>query len=199
MDEQTASQEPGRRLVVGISGASGAVLGIRLLEALVTTPVETHLVVSPASKITIQRETEWEFEDVLTLADVHYSYNDIGAAIASGSFKTIGMVVIPCSIKSLSSIANSYSADLLTRAADVTLKEGRNLVLVVREAPLHPGHIQLMNQASQAGAVIFPPVPSFYSNPRQVDDIVNNIVGRVLMRLNIENELYYRWKNETDE
>lgn len=186
--------EKKRRLVVGISGASGVILGIRLLEALRPTDVETHLVLSPAARATIAEETRWSAGDVQELADVAYRFSDIGAAIASGSFDTLGMVVIPCSIKTLSAIANSYSADLLARAADVNLKEGRPLVLVVREAPLHYGHLRLMALAARAGAVIFPPVPAFYTQPQTLDDITNQIVGRVLARLGIQNDLYLRWK-----
>lgn len=187
--------EKKRRLVVGISGASGVILGIRLLEALRSTDVETHLVLSPAARTTVTEETHWSASDVQDLADVSYRFGDIGAAIASGSYDTLGMVVIPCSIKTLSAIANSYSADLMTRAADVTLKEGRPLVLVVREAPLHYGHLRLMAIATRAGAVIYPPVPAFYTHPQTVDDITNQIVGRVLARLGIQNELYLRWKD----
>lgn len=183
-----------KRLVVGISGSSGAILGIRLLQALRDTGIETHLVISPAGRMTIEQETGWSVERVLALADVHYSPREIGAAIASGSFATIGMVVIPCSIKSLSAIANSYTDDLLSRAADVTLKEGRPLLLVVREAPLHAGHIDLLRKAAASGAVIFPPVPAFYTHPASLDDMVDNIVGRVLARLGIENSLYGRWQ-----
>ena len=185
-----------RRLVVGISGASGAILGIRLLEVVRSLHIETHLVLSSAAHVTIGQETDWKVEEVLSLADTVYSYTDLGAAIASGSFQTLGMVVIPCSIKSLSAIANSYSADLLSRAADVHLKEGRPLVLVVREAPLHSGHLRLMQLASQAGAVIFPPVPAFYARPQTVADLIDQIVGRVLARLGIENTLYHRWKED---
>ncbi|NLG98529.1 MAG: UbiX family flavin prenyltransferase [Chloroflexi bacterium] len=194
-----------QRLVVGISGSSGAILGIRLLEALKPTPVETHLIITPSARLTIAQETDWSPDEVLALADRHYSYRDLAAPIASGSFRTDGMVVIPCSIKSLSSIANSYSADLLTRAADVTLKEGRKLVLIVRETPLHAGHIRLMELASQAGAILFPPIPAFYARPGSLDEMINNIVGRVLDRLGIENDLYKEWagivtakKNRTD-
>jgi 4-hydroxy-3-polyprenylbenzoate decarboxylase len=183
-----------RRLVVGMSGASGVILGIRLLEYLQQNQVETHLVLSPAARLTIAKETDWQVNDVTSLATHSYKYPDIGARIASGSFPTLGMVVIPCSIKTLSAIANSYSADLLTRAADVTLKEGRRLVLVVREAPLHYGHLRLMALATRAGAVIYPPVPAFYPHPQSVDDITDQIVGRVLKRLGIENDLYLRWK-----
>ncbi len=183
-----------KRLVVAISGSSGVILGIRLLEALKDIDVETHLVLTAAARLTIEQETGWRPEDVLALADFQYNPRDIGAAIASGSFQTAGMVVIPCSIKSLSSIANSYAADLLTRAADVTLKEGRSLVLVVREAPFHAGHLRLMELAAAAGAVIFPPVPAFYGSPQTVDELVDQIVGRVLLRLGIENDLYARWE-----
>lgn len=182
------------RLVVGISGASGVILGIRLLEVLQSMETETHLVVSPAARLTISQETDWDIEDVMTLADISYDHADVGAAIASGSFPMAGMVVIPCSIKTLSAIANSYSADLIARAADVMLKEGRPLVLVLRESPLHVGHLRLMSMAAEAGALIFPPVPAFYTRPASLDEIIDNIVGRVLLRLGIENELYMKWK-----
>jgi 4-hydroxy-3-polyprenylbenzoate decarboxylase len=182
------------RLVVGISGASGVILGIRLLEVLQSMEIETHLVVSPAARLTISQETDWEIEDVMALADVSYDHADVGAAIASGSFPMAGMAIIPCSIKTLSAIANSYSADLIVRAADVMLKEGRPLVLVLRESPLHRGHLRLMSMAAEAGALIFPPVPAFYTRPASLDEIIDNIVGRVLLRLGIENELYMKWK-----
>jgi flavin prenyltransferase len=183
-----------RRLVVGISGASGAVLGIRLLEVLRPTPVETHLVLSPSARTTIAQETSWKVSDVVALADVHYAHNDIGAAIASGSYRTLGMVVIPCSIKTLSAIANAYSGDLLSRAADVNLKEGRPVVLVVREAPYHRGHLRLMDEAAAAGAVIYPPVPAFYALPASLDEMVDQMVGRILARLGLENDLYSEWQ-----
>ena len=185
-----------QRVLVGISGASGAILGIRLLEALNSLGIESHLVLSPNARLTILQETDWEVEDVLSLATVAYDYWDVGAPIASGSFVNMGMVVMPCSMKTLSAIANSYSADLLTRAADVTLKEGRPLVLVVREAPLHPGHLRLMNLAAEAGAVIFPPVPAFYARPQSLDEVVDNIVGRVLLRMGIANRLFKRWNGD---
>jgi 4-hydroxy-3-polyprenylbenzoate decarboxylase len=191
MDEM----QPKQRLVVGISGASGVILGIRLLEVLRPTPIETHLVLTPAAKVTVAQETDWKVSAVQALADVSYDYRDIGAGPASGSFATLGMVVIPCSIKTLSGIANSYADDLLTRAADVTLKEGRPLLLVVRETPLHRGHLRLLSQAAEAGAIIFPPVPAFYARPKSVDEIVDNTVGRVLARLGIDNQLYLRWKD----
>jgi 4-hydroxy-3-polyprenylbenzoate decarboxylase len=183
-----------RRLVVGITGASGVILGIRLLEMLRPMDIETHLVLSPAARITIAQETSWKVSDVLELASVNYNYQDIGAAPASGSFSTLGMVVIPCSIKTLSAGANSYADDLITRAADVTLKEGRPLLLVVRETPLHRGHIRLLDLAASAGAIIYPPVPAFYALPKSIDDLVNNTVGRILARIGIENNGYTRWE-----
>ncbi len=181
------------RLIIGISGASGVILGIRMLEYLRSSAFETHLVISSAARLTISEETDWQMGDVLNLADKHYDHADIGAAIASGAFATSGMVIIPCSIKTLSAVANSYSSDLMARSADVTLKEGRPLVLVVRESPLHQGHLRLMSTAAQAGAIIFPPVPAFYTHPTGVGDMIDNIVGRVLLRSGIENELYGRW------
>ncbi|OGO30200.1 MAG: 3-octaprenyl-4-hydroxybenzoate carboxy-lyase [Chloroflexi bacterium RBG_16_54_18] len=185
--------EEKKRLVVGISGASGAILGIRFLSVSRELGVETHLVVSPAAEKTINHETGWQVSQVQELASAVYPYEDIGASIASGSFKTDGMVVIPCSIKTLSAIANSYSTDLLARAADVTLKEGRPLLLIVRETPLHPGHLRLMTEAANAGAVIFPPVPAFYARPQSIEQMVDDMVGRALLRLGIDNELYTHW------
>jgi len=183
-----------RRLIIGISGASGVIMGIRILEVLrQIEEIETHLVMSPAAKVTIAQETDWKISDVHTLADVHHSYKDIGASIASGSYETMGMVVIPCSVKTLSAIANSFASDLLSRAADVTLKEGRPLVLVVRETPLHRGHLRLMDLAARAGAVIFPPMPAFYAQPQSINDVVDNLVGRLLARLGIQNDNYMRW------
>jgi len=190
---QRINKSAHQRLVVGISGASGAILGIRALEILRETEIETHLIISPAAEITIAQETDWEVSDVLALADVTYKHNNIGAAIASGSFATMGMLVIPCSIKTLSAVANSYAANLLSRAADVTLKEGCPLILVVRETPLHRGHIRLMDQAAAEGAIIFPPMPAFYARPRTLDEMIDNLVGRVLARVGITNELYEEW------
>jgi len=192
--KETAASPKTNRLVVGITGASGVILGIRLLELLQPMEIETHLVISPAGRTTIAQETDWKVSDVMALADVAHNYNDIGATIASGSFSTLGMVVIPCSIKTLSAIANAYADDLITRAADVTLKEGRPLLLVVREAPLHRGHLRLMSLAAEAGAILFPPVPAFYTRPQSVAEIVDNTVGRVLARLGIENTAYKEWK-----
>ena len=183
-----------RRLVVGVTGASGVILGIRLLQVLQEMSIESHLVLTTAARATIPQETNWKVSDVLALADFSYNPADIGAAIASGSFPTNGMVVIPCSVKSLSAIANCYSADLLARAADVTLKEGRPLLLVVRETPLHRGHLHLMDLAAQAGAVIFPPVPAFYNQPQSIAELVDHLIGRVLARLGLDNDLYPQWR-----
>ena len=190
-----------RRLIVAMSGASGQIYGIRLLQVLRAAraegdpgqAVETHLVMSEAAGITITQETDLTPRDVEALADVVYRPRDIGAAIASGSFATAGMVVAPCSIKTLSAIANCFTNDLTSRAADVQLKEGRPLLLLVRETPLHLNHLRLMVQAAEAGVVIMPPVPAFYSRPASIDDLVDGTVGRMLARLGIENELYYRW------
>lgn len=184
-----------KRLVVGLSGASGAVLGIRLLEVLAQTDaVEKHLVISQAARITITDETDRSIKEVEALADVVYNPQDVGAVIASGSFHTDGMVVIPCSVKTLSAVANCYASDLLSRAADVTLKEGRPLLLVVRETPLHLGHLRLMVQASEIGAIIFPPVPAYYARLSSIEEMVDNTVGRVLARFGVDNELYLKWK-----
>lgn len=193
MSETGQQKPPAQRLVVGITGASGAILGIRLLETLQTMTIETHFVLSAAAQTTILHETDRQISEVRALAQYAYDVNEIGAAIASGSFPTAGMIVMPCSIKTLSAIANSYSSDLLSRAADVTLKEGRPLILVVRETPLHRGHLHLMDLAVQAGAVIFPPVPAFYTRPKTLDEIVDQIVGRVLARIGLENAIYQQW------
>lgn len=183
-----------RRLIIGISGASGQIYGIRLLEILQSAPdLETHLVMSQAARMTIPQETDYDPRDVEALAHVVYRHSDIGAAIASGSFETTGMIVAPCSIRSLSSIAHSFDSDLITRAADVQLKEGRPVLLLVRETPLHLGHLELMAQAARLGCVIFPPVPAFYGRPQTIEDVVNGTVGRVLARMGFENDLYYRW------
>ncbi|MCU0508585.1 MAG: UbiX family flavin prenyltransferase [Anaerolineae bacterium] len=188
-----------KRLVIAMSGASGQIYGIRLLEVLKDAPeVETHLVMSQAARITIAQETDYDPRDVEALANVVYRVGDIGAAIASGSFETAGMIVAPCSIKTLSSIANSFGDDLITRAADVQMKEGRPVLMMVRETPLHLGHLELMTQAARIGYIIFPPVPAFYSRPQTLDDMVNGTVGRVLARIGIDNDLYYRWLGMRD-
>ena len=183
-----------RRLVVGISGASGVAYGIRLLQVLQQGgEIETHLVLSSAARATIAQETDWKVSDIEALATVAHSPNDIGASIASGSFMTMGMVIAPCSIKTLSAVANSYSADLMSRAADVCLKEGRPLILCVRETPFHLGHLRLMTQAAESGATILPPIPAFYGKPATVDEIIDGTIGRILLRLGIDNELYTKW------
>ena len=190
MNQRTTPQ----RLIVAITGASGAIYGIRALETLAQDPsVETHLILTAAARATIAQETSWKAKDVEALADeVHPSAN-IGASIASGSFETLGMLVAPCSIKTLSAIANSYSAELVARAADVQLKEGRTVVLLVRETPLHAGHLRLMQQAAENGAVIMPPVPAFYTRPKTLDDLINATVGRALSRVGIRNPLCFEW------
>jgi 4-hydroxy-3-polyprenylbenzoate decarboxylase len=185
-----------KRIILAITGASGAILGIRTLELLSEAGVETHLVVSPAARRTIPDETGRGVAEVEALAAFCYDPADIGARIASGSFVTDGMLVVPCSIKTLSGIANSYSDNLVVRAADVCLKEGRRLLLAVRETPLHPGHLRLMRLAAAAGAVIFPPIPSFYGGPQTVDGLVTNLAGRMLLRMGIENERYRRWDGD---
>jgi 4-hydroxy-3-polyprenylbenzoate decarboxylase len=185
-----------QRLIVGISGASGAIYGIRLLEVLRhVAGVETHLVLSGAARQTIALETDYSLPSVEALADVSYRIGDIAAAISSGSYPTIGMVVIPCSMKTLAGIALSLSDNLLLRAADVALKERRRLVLVARETPLHLGHLRLMTQVAELGGTIMPPMPAFYHRPRSIDDIVDQTVNRVLDQFGIElsEDLFRRW------
>lgn len=183
-----------KRLVVGITGASGSIYGIRLLEALQKDPeVETHLVISGSGKRTLSEETDYSLKAVESLAKVVYDDRDIGASPASGSFKTMGMVVAPCSIKTVSALANSFADTLIARAGDVTLKEGRPLVAVVRETPLHSGHLRQLLALAEIGGVILPPVPAFYNRPKTIDDVVNHTVGRVLDRLGIEHALVPEW------
>lgn len=183
-----------RRIVLGISGASGAIYGVRLAEVLRATPdVELHLVVSKGAAATIAYETDRGVEDVLALAHASYQETDLAAALASGTFLTHGMVVAPCSIRTLSSVANSANDNLITRAADVHLKERRRLVLMVRETPLHAGHLRLMSEATAAGAVILPPVPGFYVRPTTIDQLVDHSVGKALDVLGIEHALSRRW------
>ena len=182
-----------RRLVVGISGASGVVYGVRLLEALHGSDIETHLVISKSAEMTLAYETDRKLADLHALASQVHAAQDLGAAISSGSFKTIGMIVAPCSIRSLSEIAWGTTTSLLTRAADVVLKERRRLVLMVRETPLHLGHLRAMIAAAENGAIILPPVPGFYSLPATVQDIVDQSVGRALDLFDIETELVKRW------
>ncbi|MEQ8294858.1 MAG: UbiX family flavin prenyltransferase [Nitratireductor sp.] len=182
-----------KRLIVGISGASGAIYGIRLLEILRALDIETHLIVSNAARITLAMETDSTIAEVEKLAAVVHSNKDIGAACSSGSFRTLGMIVAPCSVKTLAEIASGVTSSLLARAADVTLKERRKLVLMLRETPLHLGHIRSMAQATEAGAIICPPVPAFYAKPQTLDDMVNHTVGRVLDLFDIDAGLVRRW------
>ena len=185
-----------KRLVIGISGASGVIYAVRLLEVLHDVPnVETHLVLSDAARQTIGYETNFTVEKVMELADVQHSIKNIAASISSGSFKTMGMVVVPCSMKTLSGIAMSFSDNLLLRAADVTLKDRRPLVLLPRETPLHLGHLRLMVQVSEMGAILLPPMPAFYHRPKTVDDIINQTVNRVLdvLKIELEHDLFDRW------
>ena len=188
------------QLIVGMSGASGVIYGIRLLEALKAEKgIETHLVMSDSAKMNISLETDWSANDVKKLADHVHSNKDIAANIASGSFQTAGMVVAPCAIKTLSAIANSYADSLIVRAADVTLKECRRLVLVPRETPLHTGHCELLYKASQIGAIIAPPMPAHYIKPQSIDDLVNHHVGRVLDLFKIDSSLVRRWQGSRSE
>lgn len=183
-----------QRLIVGLSGASGVVYGIRLLEVLrACRDIETHLVVTKPAEQTIVEETNYRVADVKALASVVHRISDIGTSIASGSFRTMGMVVIPCSIHTVSAIAYCQSDNLLTRAADVVLKEGRKLVLVVRETPLHRGHLKSLLAAAEAGAVILPPVPAFYGRPKTLEEIIDHTVGRVLDLFVIPHDLFRRW------
>ena len=186
-----------KRLIVGLSGASGAIYGVRLLQVLRNVAdVETHLAMSQAARQTLSLETDLTLRDVQALADVVHDARDIAASISSGSFKTAGMVILPCSIKTLSGIVNSYTDTLVTRAADVVLKERRPLVLCVRETPLHLGHLRLMTQAAELGAVIMPPVPAFYHRPQTLDDVINQTVNRVLDQFDIDlpEDLFTRWQ-----
>ncbi len=185
-----------KRLIVAITGASGVIYGIRALEILRTiTDVESHVILSPSAARTMAEETDFALEDVRKLADVIYNHKDIGAAISSGSFKTEGMLVAPCSVKTLSGIANCFDDELVVRAADVCLKERRRVVLMFRETPLHAGHIRLMEQATLNGAIVMPPVPGFYSRPKSIADMVTQSVGRALDLLGIDAGVVKRWKD----
>ncbi|NQU14853.1 MAG: UbiX family flavin prenyltransferase [Desulfobacteraceae bacterium] len=182
-----------KRIIVGISGASGVIYGIRILAQLREKAFETHLVISESGKKNIEIETDYSINQVEVMADYVYDSRDVGATLASGSFLTDGMVVAPCTIKTLSGIANSYTNNLLVRAADVTLKEKRKLVLVVRETPLHKGHLRLMTMAADMGAHILPPIPSFYHAPKTIDDIINQTIGKIFDFFHIEHDLFKRW------
>ncbi|PJG86419.1 UbiX family flavin prenyltransferase [Conservatibacter flavescens] len=184
-----------QRLIIGITGASGAIYAVRLLELLKNTDIETHLIMSQAAKQTIVAETDYTVQQVRALADENHDFRDIGAKISSGSYRTLGMVILPCSIKTLSGIAHSYTNDLITRAADVCLKESKPLILCVRETPLHLGHLRLMVQAAEIGAKITPLMPAFYHRPQTLDDIINQSINRLCDQLDIELEqdLFQRW------
>ncbi|MFD2184514.1 UbiX family flavin prenyltransferase [Rhodoplanes azumiensis] len=188
-----------RRLIVGISGASGIVYGLRLLEILRTVDVETHVVVSSAAKVTLALETDRTLADLQALADVWYATNDIGAAISSGSFRTAGMIVCPCSMRTLAEIANGITGSLLPRAADVVLKERRRLVLVARETPLHLGHIRNMAAVTEMGAIVYPPVPAMYAKPASIEEMIDHTVGRVLDLFDIDTGTVRRWRDAPDE
>lgn len=182
-----------KKIVVGITGASGVIYGVRTLEVLSRLAVETHLVISPSAVKNLDIETRYTMGDLQNMASCSYDFKDISEAIASGSFHVDGMIVAPCSIKTLSAIANSYNENLLVRAADVTLKERRRLLLIVRETPFHEGHLELMTRVTRMGGVIMPPVPAFYHMPRTVDDIINQTVGKALDLFGIDAKLFNRW------
>ncbi len=183
-----------KRLIIGISGASGVIYGIRLLELLqVDQAIETHLILSSSAKRTIPIETDWSIGDVEALADETHSYKNIAASVSSGSFRTDGMIVAPCTIKTLSGIVHCYADNLLIRAADVTLKEGRKLVVMPREAPLHVGHCKLLYEAAQMGIQIVPPMPAFYNQPKTIDDLINHSLGRVLELFGVDTGTVGRW------
>lgn len=182
-----------KKLIIGISGASGIIYGVRMLELLKPTEIETHLVITKSAELTFSLEMEGKIADVKALADEVYSVKNVGAAIASGSFPTMGMVIAPCSVRTMSEIATGVTSSLLTRAADVVLKERKRLVLMVRETPLHTGHLRTMTTLSEIGAIIASPVPSFYAKPQSIDDMVNQTVGRVLDLFDIELDVVKRW------
>lgn len=183
-----------RRLIVGISGASGTIYGVRILELLKKTDIETHLVMSKSAEMTMVYETDFKPKDVKALASVNHPAADIGASISSGSFATMGMIIVPCSIKTMSEIATGVTSSLVSRAADVVLKEKRRLVLGIRETPLHGGHLRTMTTLADIGAIVAPIVPAFYNKPKSVDDIINHTVGRMLDLFGIETKLVKRWK-----
>lgn len=192
-DVNTAVWNPPRRLVVGISGASGVAYGVRMLEALKALGVERHLVVSRAARLTLSQETDLTMDDLAARADVVHGLNDVGASIASGSFRTLGMVIAPCSVRTMSEIATGVTSTLLTRAADVTLKERRPLVLMVRETPLHLGHLRTMTALAEMGAVIAPPLPALYARPASIEAMIDQSVGRVLDLFGLDWEAVRRW------
>jgi 4-hydroxy-3-polyprenylbenzoate decarboxylase len=181
------------RLIVGISGASGAVYGIRLLEILRNAHIETHLIVSKAAQLTLAQELNLKLPEVRALADYNYAIGDVGAACSSGSFQTMGMIIAPCSIKTMSEVATGVTSNLLSRAADVTLKERRRLILMLRETPLHLGHIRSMAAVTEIGAIVYPPIPAFYAKPKTIDEMIDHTLGRVLDLLGVTSDLVRRW------
>lgn len=185
--------DPKKRLIIGISGASGVIYGVRLLEALKPLPVETHLVMTRTAEVTLAHETSLKVAAVRALADVAHSVEDLAAAVSSGSFRTMGMIVAPCSMRSLGEIATGISTNLLTRAADVVLKERRKLVLLVRETPLHAIHLRNMTTLAEMGAIIAPPVPAFYNRPKTLDDVIDHTIGRVLDLFDLDTGKVKRW------
>lgn len=194
--QRKASGDPRKRLIVGISGASGAIYGVRLLELLKDTEIETHLIISRAAQITLAAETPFKISHVEGLADVVYSNQDVGAACSSGSFQHLGVVVAPCSIKTMAEIATGATANLISRAADVALKERRRVVLMLRETPLHLGHIRSMAAVTEAGAIVYPPVPAFYVHPKSIDEMIDHTLGRVLDLFGVDIGLVRRWTGE---
>jgi len=187
------------RLIIGITGASGVIYGVRMLEVLKTRDIETHLIISEPGKLNIRIETDYDVNEVLAMADFTYTNKDIAASVASGSFLCMGMVVMPCTIKTLSGIANSYADNLLIRSADTQQKEKRKLAIVLRETPLHKGHLRLLTQAADMGAQIIPPMPAFYHHPKTIDDIINQSVGKVMDYMGITHHLFKRWDNSTSD
>ncbi len=189
-------------LIVGISGATGVIYGIRLLQVLSKIKgIETHLVISEAGEINIRYETDWKVEDIRRLANFTYDIHDVGARLASGSFRRDGMIIAPCTVKTMSALANSYTENLLIRAGDVTMKERRKLVLLARETPLHLGHLRNMERLTEMGAIVFPPVPAFYHKPHTINDIIDHTIGKLLDIFDIPHDLYDRWaglKMESD-
>jgi len=193
LKESVQTKPPRKRLIVGISGASGAIYGIRLLQLLKETDVQTHLIISRTARVTIATETDLNTGEVEALADVVHSNQDLGAACSSGSFQTLGMVIAPCSVKTMAEIATGVTANLISRAADVALKERRRVVLMLRETPLHLGHIRSMAAVTEAGAIVYPPVPAFYSKPQNLTEMVDHSLGRVLDLFGLDLDIVRRW------
>lgn len=186
-------------LVVAITGATGVIYGVELMRVLKDLGQPTHLILSEAAGLNLSIETEYTLEQVRALATVVHNNKDVGASVASGSFRTRGMIVAPCTVKTLSAIANCFTYNLVARAADVQLKEGRKLVLLVRETPLHKGHLNLMSRAADCGAVILPPMPAFYHKPQTIMDIIHQTIGKALDQVGIEHDLFQRWSGHRDE